>query len=96
MPDTATKARRDTPTMRLTAEKLHAEGFDSLRGYLAWAREQINEDDGSKWSWDDIAFDVRKRTDNSIRATRESVRQWADRYGLLPVKEKQDETPAEA
>lgn len=105
--ETEGKVRRDTPTMRLTGEMLRhltpvraisvpvlvpTGGYDSLREYLEWARDQLNED-GTKWTWDDIAFDLRVKTGQRI--VRESVRQWADRYGLLPAKAEDEETPAE-
>lgn len=90
--ETQERHRRDTPTMRLVAELLRQEGHESLREYLEWARTQTNED-GTKWTWDDIAFDVRTKTGQ--RVVRESIRQWADRYGLLPAKAEGEDTPAE-
>jgi hypothetical protein len=109
MTETTEKVRRETPTMRLANEMIrHLDpvesinvpvtfpqgGHGSLHDYLAWAREQKNPD-GSTWTWDDVMFDLRVKTGQ--RVVRESVRQWADRYDLLPVREeKTEDTPAEA
>lgn len=100
--------RRDTPTMRLVSEMLRQveptervtvrvdipqEGFPTLRNYLAWAREQRNPD-GTQWSWEEIGRHLWLITGQSH--TRESVRMWAERFGMPVGKREEDkEAPAE-
>lgn len=102
MADVATRKTRkprkyspETPTMKLAAELIWQSdsNFDSLTTYLAWARREENPD-GTPWTWDDIAFDVRQRTDGQVRAVRETVRTWAERLGLLPPEKKRASKPA--
>ena len=70
----------ETAKMQLVSLKLEAAGKGTLRDYLAKARE-VQEDSLPRATWDDIAFDLWTQTE--VKVVRESVRMWAEKYGLL-------------
>lgn len=78
----ATK-RIETPTMQMISERLKNTDGRDLRTYLEEKRhEMVDLGDGTKVraTWDDLAFWI--RTVTGKRVVRESVRNWADRYGI--------------
>jgi hypothetical protein len=76
-------ARVETPTMALVSERLQHKVGKDLKTYLTEARnEQVDQGDGTmaRATWDDVAFNI--RTVTGMRVVRESVRNWAQRYGI--------------
>jgi hypothetical protein len=75
--------RIETPTMQMISERLKNTDGRDLRTYLEQRRaEMVDQGDGTqvRATWDDLAFWI--RTVTGKRVVRESVRNWADRYGI--------------
>ena len=76
-------AGTETPTMQLVSDRLQrSKARTNLEAFLKAARAKT--EDHKPETWDDIAFEIRSHT--GTRVVRESVRSWAIRYGIDPVR----------
>lgn len=81
--------RMETARMQLVSALLKSATGETLREYLARAvTGEVELSDGTKVqaTWDDLAFDIRTATGE--RVVRETVSNWATRYGIeMPKRE---------